>query len=395
MQPDQASHDAALRAFRALKTDTIIAVARLCAMVCGAAVAALVLACNALTGVGDLEAVDDAGSIANPNGDARSETSTGISSSGGASSSGGTDSGSDGESLVDGGADADAAVLPSCGSGRSCVPVTPPGWSGPFQIYTGSASSSVPDCPAVMPANDDFGTGTLTNTGFACECRCGGINGVTCTALLEEFNGSACADQAGEEDLAACRTPGGTDSSVTVNVNLAGNGSCTPNAGFKTKQDPDFATTLRYCHRDEDFTSDGCSANELCVPDGVAPFRTHACIFNDDASTACPAPWTQRVDTFDDVDDTRSCGNGSCGCNAPTNLGCTGTMRNYTASQSCAGAFDTVAIPFTTCLPVIGNSSQKLQTNSLRITGSCGVRGAPAPSGGVAGASAGIGCCIP
>lgn len=368
------------------------AVTRLRAIVCGATVAVLVLACNALTGVGDLETVDgDGGPVTTSSGDARPfETSTG--------SSGGTSSGTIDDAGVDSAvADADAGTIDSgstCGSGHSCVPVTPDGWYGPFQVYSGP-SATVPDCPAVMPANDDFATGAATNTAFACECKCGAVGGATCNAFLEEFDGTTCSTQVGEEDLSSCRTPGGKDSSVTVNVKIAGAGSCTPNGALKAKQDPDFPNGVRYCHREEDFTGEGCNANELCVPDGVAPFRTHACIFNLDASVACPAPWTVRVDTFNDVDDSRTCGNGTCNCSPPTLLGCTGTMRNYTASQACAGASTTVTIPLTTCLPVSGGSSQKLVPGSLKLTGSCAPKGEAAPSGGVAGHPAGVGCCIP
>jgi hypothetical protein len=246
-----------------------------------------------------------------------------------------------------------------------------------------------------MPDDVDAPTGDPTGA-FECECKCGGVTGSTCRALLDEFNGTACGDEAGQEDLASCRTPGGDDSSMRAELKVIQPGSCAPSAIVKSKADADFPSILRLCGRPTAFVSDGCSAAELCVPDGVAPFEPHTCIFSDDAEAKCPAPWTDAHRVYDDVDDTRACDLGSCGCNGPTGVACAGKMRNYTTAEDCTGAFTTLDLPVTTCTMVPGVSSQKLVPGTLAaVGGSCTPKGSPAPAGGVAGSGGSMICCLP
>lgn len=348
--------------------------ARVRAIVGAVMTSALVVACNLLSGVGDLEITT---------GDAS------------APDSGRVDSSSTDAQLADAKVDIDTGPPPTCPSaGHSCTKAPPSGWDGPFLVYIGDASSA-PACPTEIPASEDGSIGDPTGA-FECECKCGGVANAKCTAFLDEFNGTGCVDPpAGREDLASCRAPG-SEASFRASVDLTNKGACPASAAFKSKADPVFDRMVRFCKRPTAFASDGCTGGDLCVPDGVAPFNVKTCIANADATQACPAPWTDAHRFFNAVNDTRACNTGSCTCDDPTGTACTGgKLKAYGTSTTCQGPGPQYAIPLAICINVGAGSSQKIETAPTPTGGSCNPHGEPDPDGQVAGAGGGVVCCAP
>lgn len=336
----------------------------------------LVVACNLLSGASDLEVVPDDASIANDGG------ATGDSASSG-------DGSADAKPIVDTG------PPPTCPSaGHSCTKAPPSGWQGPVLLYVGK-QAEVPSCPSEMPESTDSPTGDPTGS-FTCECRCGGVNGAQCKAFLQGWNNAGCTGAFVEElDLGSCQTPG-SDSSFRADARLVTNGSCNAFAGFKTKAPAQFDAMLRACGRPTSFASDGCGSGELCVPDGVAPFKAHTCIVSDDPAAVCPAPWTDLHHAWADADDDRACNRGSCGCGEPAGTTCSGNMRTYGAATDCTGASQLLPLPVAQCTTASAASSQRVITLSLAANGgSCPTVGAPTPAGGVRGTGGSVVCCLP
>ncbi|MFO0742976.1 MAG: hypothetical protein U0270_44280 [Labilithrix sp.] len=356
--------------------------------VAGAAMAGtLVLACNLLTGAGDLEIPTDDTSNGMPTG-----KDSGPAAEGGAAA--------DGSSVADAKPPVDTGPPPTCpSSGHSCVKGPPAGWEGPWLVYVGPESGA-PSCPIELPDNLDVPTGD-PDSAFDCECKCGGVNGATCGAFLQGYNDGACTPPVGSADLPldTCQSPDG-DVGFKANLALTADGSCGAFAAFKDKAAPAFGTMLRACGRPTAFATDGCASDELCVPDGKPPFLAHTCIFSEDPDAVCPAPWTESHRTYEDVDDTRDCGKGTCDCGTPTGITCQGSIRNYTTTKTCNGTSDVIALPAngnpTACVAVAATTSQKVIAGSLRANGgSCAASGVPVASGGVAGVGGAKICCMP
>jgi hypothetical protein len=347
-------------------------------------------ACNALTGAGDLEV----GAVANDGGLARADAAdaTRIVTADGSSGA------------VDAAPPVDTGPPPKCPSaGNSCVPAPPDTWDGPFLVYDG-APNTAPSCPNEMPEQVDENIGSPVGPITCADCRCQTPTGATCTATILQFSDTGCATQVGSVPADTCQTPGSAAAgSFKVTVDVSG-GSCTPFVLTKTKQPITWPEVLRHCKRPGSFTSDGCSSDQLCVPDGVAPFNPHTCIRTDDPDATCPAPWTQQLHTVDaNPNDTRDCSASTCSCGSASGINCNGSVHNYGAVADCSGfAPTTVQAPTPpngaqSCPVANAGSSQKLVPGSLSTHGgSCPASGNPSATGGVsAGNTVSTICCVP
>jgi hypothetical protein len=323
----------------------------------------LVGACNMLTGVDELELSAD-----------------GIADDAGTSS--------DAKAILD------AGPPPTCpSSGHRCAKAPPAGWDGPFLEYVGAVQGA-PPCPRELPEIDDGLVGVLTGD-FTCACACGAVTGAKCTAFIDEWNGPGCVDpQAGREDLSACRTRAG-DNSFRASLGVTDKGSCAASGTFKTKAEAKFDSVARLCRRPTPFVSSGCGGDELCVPDGVAPFKVQSCIASNDVNAECPAPWTNPHRVYGSVADTRACNPGTCTCDQPDGISCSARMKKYNFSTTCNGQGTSFDLPVLTCLSAGAGTSQKLTDGPVASGGSCNAHGDPAPAGGVAGAGGRTVCCLP
>lgn len=348
-----------------------------------------VVACNGLTGIGDL-------SVSSTAGDAGPDTSPAD-----VFTPPANDGGNDEGSVTP----VDAGPPPLCPSaGNSCVQAAPSGWDGPFLLYSGDRNSA-PDCPAIMPSNDDENVGDPQGSITCADCKCGTPKNQTCGFTMQEYIDPNCtAPEAADVDPTMCQTadPDAGSGSVTVTTSLNG-GFCDKSVGTKTPSDITWPNVARLCGRAGDFLSDGCPDGSLCVPDGVQPYLQHTCIRQMHADVDCPSggPWTQKTTTFNNASDNRDCTTDGCSCDGPSGGTCTGSLHIYTASTTCGGGFTTVKVPTTACTTGAPGESAKIFGNATSITntGSCngGIGdGTPTAVGGVGGGDdVNTICCVP
>ena len=267
-------------------------------------------------------------------------------------------------------------------------------------MYNGDVTS-VPACPTVMPTNDDENVGNPVGT-IDCEnCACGPAKNQICTTTVVEYADTACTDLIGSPDPTACQTAAaiGDGGGLTATTFVSG-GSCASSVAMQTPSPITWPNVARLCSRDDDFLGAGdagCPTGQLCVPDGLEPYLPHTCIRQMHADADCPAPWTQKTTTYNNVNDNRDCSPTGCSCDGPAGSTCTGFMHVFTASTGCLGGFAGTRLPTTACVPILPSESARVIPATLSITdGGCAPSGAPTATGGVAGGSdVNTICCVP
>lgn len=345
---------------------------------------ALLGACNALTGIGDLNVVDDAGgtSDAAPADVVSPPADTGA--------------------PVDAGPAEAAPPPPTCATaGYSCVPPPPAdaGWTGPFLVYNGDRSTA-PSCPPEVPTATDENVGTPTGTIDCGPCFCSGAKNVTCTGMLNGYEDAVCGTLAGTFPLNQCESASGIATDT-----LSYKAFATPSGGFcssyfnpPTKSAVTWASVLRRCEPTTPFEPIDCSDGGVCVPDAPSTFNNaHSCIRNEDSTLPCPVPWTSRLPTtYTDVVDNRSCSTQGCSCGSVSGATCTGTLNQFSGVTDCSGtATTTYPIPLNTCTTTNGVSSQQQGTMTFK-NGSCTASGRPTANNDLKpGGSKAVLCCIP
>jgi hypothetical protein len=274
-------------------------------------------------------------------------------------------------------------------AGWRCVPVAPDAWEGPVLVYEGTAES-VPTCPTSMALTRlEANVGTPTGSHTCEDCSCGPATGITCSTTITQYNTSSCTDQL-EPTMplgATCLTTATNVDSVRIDMTPSG-GSCAVQGGAPKLDPISWPSTIKACGAPS-LLADGCAAGELCAPEAATPSKARHCIWKT-GEDACPSAWPERVIAYAGVDDNRTCT--GCGCTAPTRQ-CTGSVRYYSSSnQGCSGSSALSPIP-TTCMVVKDRSGLVLV--AADGSGSCGVSGQATPSGEVTGKDPSTLCCLP
>lgn len=318
----------------------------------------LVLACNAITGIGDLDpsAVAEAG--APPPGD------------------GG------GEGEGDGGAPPPPATC-------ACAPVAPEGWSGPMAVLE-AAGEAAPSCPGREVA---FSGGLEPSAPAGCTaCTCGAPD-ATCGFALTMHDEPGCqpVEECGKHTLAPGDCKRITYCGPVGSAGLTGivaDGGCAPDGGAPAPVT--WGRRAAACTATV-FEDRGCPGGETCSP-GV--FGSRACILHA-GDVACPAgPYQGRTLYYGSVADDRACE--PCTCDPPSGVTCTGGTVTFYSNTSC------------TANPQVENGSgchtveaegppgsAKITAPAAASGGSCAPKGGAPKDGGVAPADPTTVCCLP
>jgi hypothetical protein len=299
---------------------------RLVAMIVGPLVG--LMACNALTGVGDL------GTSAGPGANA------------------GDDGGRDGDVRTDGdgaipfvdGSTGDAGVDPTiivitpslavCGTDSLCI-TNSDGWSPALNLLFGAASG----CPTTWPTAKTY----KSAGGGSCGCKCT-ANGAACTGAIEARTGAACAGP--PTTLAVASDGGCTDTMMTLPTPISLTQTGTPPASCNGAVVSNLggAQQVHTCSGVALTPSSSCATNEVCVPKAPKTqfgFPAGSVCMAHDGQAGCPKNLPIRVIAGSDVIDGRSCG-ASCTC-APS-PDCKGGKLETSTSPTCAGVVRTLDV---------------------------------------------------
>jgi hypothetical protein len=275
--------------------------------------------------------------------------------------SGGGDSGGSGASGGSGGGVGAVSSSSSSGAGatgaggsgavcdaisHTCVPETPPGWTGPVALHEGPEGTPSPACVGDYATTFGEFNGDLDEGMATCSCTCDPAQGIACTSPAGLCYGSNCTSFcAGTDETVApgvCKNiAGSASSSVRVTSPLPTQmGSCAPNPDH-TITTPVWGTAAKACGGAA-ASPVGCGAGDVCVPNAVAPFAT-MCVVHD-GDVACPSSYFGEKHLFHEgFDDTRACSGCSCGgatstCGGSvvfTEGGCNNVLLSTVAAGGC------------------------------------------------------------
>lgn len=311
---------------------------------------------------------------------------------GGSSDGGGGDAGGDddGGGPDDGGTDAG----PPCPGALTCEPAAPLGWNGPIVLVTGAGDAAPPGCPAMAPVTAFTARSGLDAPDATCGCTC------TPPSAGQMSCGSA---QVTSHTQMGCITVG-------INRGSVANGGCMqlsslPDTGYWSVSMPSFSTSASGCtpapevtvpapswnasHRGCGFgTPTSCGSEQVCVPPRADGERLCVWVEGD---SACPAAFPARVETAEDVTDTRTCSEctcgsitGSCGGSVSLASGCGGGGSHVLYARlnvsSCAAA-------------VAGTPPSAYASGSYTPTASC-PPSTPAPTGSTSLTTPRTVCCV-
>ena len=319
----------------------------------GAGVFSLLLAglaaCNALTGVGDLDLTG--GSSGGPNdGILRDDAGRPIDAAG-----------LDGGSSGDGGA-GDIVVTPTlaaCGEQRVCLPSTK-GWVPAAFPYLGFGPAAT--CPLGWPTKTPYqreGSG-------GCTCLCTANGSGSCAGPIEVKNGPACSSAAVSIAVAA-------DGGCAATQTFANGVAVTPKpsappatCGGQVANDLDEPMPSIGCTGAAPIESTACGGGEICVPkpstsvaDGVLTCIQH------DGEVECPTRLPFRVLVGSSIDDRRTC-SPSCSCKPN---GCNDGRLEVFENNDCSGNSYRVTTDGT-CKPI---GATQVQGLSYQPGTGCGV----------------------
>ena len=321
--------------------------------------ALLALGCQTLSGVADLEVVDDAGS----SGSAGASTggSAGAGAGGGAGAAGVGGGAGNGASAGSGG------TPEPCGSGATCLPAPPSGWSGPVVAFSGPVTGAIPSCTTEGHDADKtlYSPATEWPDATCSPCSCSSPNGsVVCEATVPASNDSTCSGapiQVGTTCLNAVSFSGVTHVGQPTAFTATQTGACSESGGAATKGATSAGTAFVSCSE-----SGTCTGSDVCVPNPSGSF-TSLCIYKAGPSS-CPPAYPSET-TFHEVADNRGCS--QCKCTLPAGATCQGMLYKY-AVYGASG-----------CTSVVGEvTSCTGKAAALQLLGVTSTPGACVPSGG-------------
>jgi hypothetical protein len=284
------------------------------------------------------------------------------------SGSGGSSDGGSGASATGAGG---SGGVPAgmCAEGEVEVAPAPGGWTA--VVVAEGPAAGLPSCPSLAT---DLYEGIAGEPGLDCTCACGAPMTSACSAQVSVVTGDA---QCNNIDT----TFGLNDQQCLSNAaamllthakwesNQPDDGACDATV-TEDKSEIDFSGTGRMCRVSP------VSRGDLKCIDVPTGFAAIACVWNA-GDVACPASYPAKQLKFTQIDDSRSCDLGSCGCGSG-NAKCSGTVSIH-AAASCAGPATVLAEGVCTPVPSALVSAKYDAT----VSGECAASGDAVPSGEV------------
>lgn len=232
---------------------------------------------------------------------------------------------------------------PSCSGVFACVPAVPAGWSGPLELYSGTAPP--PMCSTDFTEGMDAHDG-LQAPAATCGCACG-ASATTCQPPKMTFSnaatcGSAVACAATVLTPGACMTldetgqcPGATILDITLAAGTFTTGSCTAQPSRNVPSST-WGTQARGCISTASPEQADCGSGKICAPAPGTGFDAKLCISHS-GDVLCPGGgYGVKHLFYTSVDDTRDCT--ACTCGNPTGGSCDFSVAAYpTQNQQCSG----------------------------------------------------------
>ncbi|HMR09488.1 MAG TPA: hypothetical protein PKA88_27100, partial [Polyangiaceae bacterium] len=256
----------------------------------------------------------------------------------------------------------------TCGTGRSCVPATPAGWSGPVTV--GKSATVAPGCPA-----STFGTSVanlkdqLVPGAATCTCNCGPTT-VTCgNVTYWDWTQNSCTGVATEiENITPVTECQPTNDDQDKQIRVTGSAVCAGESVVKAIPTPGWQSDVRLCGGATD--SGGCGVGQACIPDAPSGFAG-VCVFRV-GDHPCPSGYSaNRTVYYEDFTDTRDCT--SCSC-APSGWNCSTNLTRYQTSN-CTGTTGSNTV-VSTSNPKCSNGLNMSSFTVSAVTktaGTCGV----------------------
>ena len=325
--------------------------------------------------------------------------------SGGDASDGGTEGASDagGDALADGPSGTEGGGqeggapeggteggVVTCGSGQSCVPAPPGGWSGPIQFYY--AAGTAPACPGTSTPAFAGGTGLNGAPATCSTCSCGSAT-ITCGASFDFYEGSTsgCATPCGSQVVTTCApvATGCTQAGIGFSVNaVVAGGSCTPSAQNPSVPPTSWTTNAKACLNG---ASTSCTGG-VCTESAASNYAI--CIYQA-ADVPCPSTgYTTKQLVYSSVTDGRTCT--PCGCGTPGGT-CSGGSVSLADEGTCTTETFARNMPTGCANPPVsatGLFAEVKVAPTLADAGTCPPDGG-APTGSAAPASPMTVCCGP
>lgn len=218
-----------------------------------------------------------------------------------------------------------------CQDGFTCADEVPPGWEGPYVVFSGDEGAETPSCGDGWPESLLLHANISASPG-ACTCSCGGPVGSTCgTPSLTVYTAASnCTGASTTVSLPSGQcTSLGAGASVLVlsakaTVPVPSGGGC---AIAQDGLPAPFVWKSKGLLCGGALGGAGCDSG-TCVPKGGPDFQSGYCVAAA-GDVACPSgPFQDRTVYYADAMDTRNCA--PCDCSAPSGQTCTGATSLYT-----------------------------------------------------------------
>jgi hypothetical protein len=256
--------------------------------------------------------------------------------------------------------------LVTCATNRVCVPLAPVGWSGPFAMTDGTGT---PACSGEWDTSGVSGAELIDAPDAECMCSCAAPVGEQCGSAMYAWSSMADCPGPPMASLAdGCYTafspPPISIQSIVFAPQAPAPGSCTATES-ETLPAVD-SNDRQICTGAQDV--EGCPGGEACMPIPGDGLERRYCI-SADGEPACPdSVFPERYVLFGGLDDTRACGDCSCGASADGSCDAVGeifALNNCTSDPKATALSDGNCVNFPN--PGVG----ALQITTTLVPGAC------------------------
>lgn len=271
---------------------------------------------------------------------------------------------------------------PECGPGIGCGVPAPDGWFGPMIFARTDGTGEPPACP------EGYTDGPVVLEGFidpgpaVCGCECT-LSGSSCFGYMYNHSSASCNSYLNYTNVAETCTNLNIGPYATFYAYQQMAPTCTSE---KTEEFPPalWESTIHSCKLADGAQS--CNGDGVCQPNPPGDFEATSCIYQQ-GDVGCPAGIYNTKHLYSSgVDDTRDCGDCSCGVPASN---CTGNMMVFTG-QDCAGEPTALVPSSNACTTASGGS----MAADYGTSDDCPVAGNPQPEGEVSPVGAFTFCCM-
>jgi hypothetical protein len=258
--------------------------------------------------------------------------------------------------------------------------------------WTGASSDEVPECGADYPTAAAAGSSDLQWDAAECACSCDAATGITCKdATLHIFDPNGCNQGAlathvvQENDCLDIPVNNASKFVTTDDFEVNSAGACEPLLN-ETIDPPSFGLQFAGCGGA--VNEGGCEDDDLCLPEIDNPWDEVWCVYAQ-GDLDCPSGgYSEKAVYFAGVDDTRDCGD--CTCGDPTSV-CEGKVRVHEDDACMSNLFISGKPATCSNLGLMKPSSLFWESEP---SGSC-VEGGGAPTGDVTPNGPVTVCCQP